>query len=351
MDAAHSQFSPPAASPRTRKSGELSYKFQRLRERLRQAIVSGELSGKLPGERQLAKRYNCNAKTLSKALTDLAAEGLLDRSIGRGTYVKGSAPAEEAIGPWLLLGDGNELEGGLLRHLAQHNPRCQHVVGEPEQRPSFVNQFAGVVDASTGTPDTFLRDLVVRGIPVVVVGREPRTYSVDSVMVDVVHGASRLARELHELGHTRFAAVEAPGHNALTDALRRALARHAGVTVDTVSPSEAAVAVAGGVTALVCDGIEAAETARRSLNAAGIDFPGRVSLTAVGVTTGEPTVTGCFVPLAEVADNVTRLLSDTTPRRPTTLWLAPLYVDRGTSTAPRTSLLSESADARPGLQV
>src|SRR5215211_3802276 len=73
-------------------TGSLSYKFQRLREKLRAAILSGEFQGKLPGERALAQRFNVNAKTLSKALTDLAAEGLLDRSIGRGTYVKGSAP-------------------------------------------------------------------------------------------------------------------------------------------------------------------------------------------------------------------------------------------------------------------
>src|SRR4051812_11189388 len=73
-------------APRARSSKDgLSYKFQRLRERLRTAVASGELSGKLPGERALARRFHVNAKTLSKALTDLAAEGLLDRSIGRGT--------------------------------------------------------------------------------------------------------------------------------------------------------------------------------------------------------------------------------------------------------------------------
>src|ERR1700677_4179927 len=71
----------------------MSYKFQRLREKIRTAISSGELSGKLPGERLLARRFHVNAKTLSKALTDLAAEGILDRSIGRGTYIKGRAPA------------------------------------------------------------------------------------------------------------------------------------------------------------------------------------------------------------------------------------------------------------------
>src|SRR4051812_46210180 len=128
------------SAPRARRAGELSYKFQRLRERLRHAVTSGELTGKLPGERALAKRYNCNAKTLSKALTDLAAEGLLDRSIGRGTYVKGSVPVVDEVGPWLVLGDGGELEGQLVRQFVSHNPRCQLVVGEPQKRPSFVNQ-------------------------------------------------------------------------------------------------------------------------------------------------------------------------------------------------------------------
>jgi len=79
----------------------MSYKFQRLREKLRAAIASGELSGKLPGERALAKRFHVNAKTLSKALTDLAAEGVLDRSIGRGTFVKGSPlPPPRPGGGW-----------------------------------------------------------------------------------------------------------------------------------------------------------------------------------------------------------------------------------------------------------
>src|SRR5947209_13548894 len=89
--------------PLGRQSG-MSYKFQRLREKIREAVESGELVGKLPGERTLARRFHVNAKTLSKALTDLAAEGILDRSIGRGTYVKGSAPAPAVTtGRWLIL--------------------------------------------------------------------------------------------------------------------------------------------------------------------------------------------------------------------------------------------------------
>src|SRR5437868_15436500 len=106
----------------------MSYKFQRLREKLRQAIASGELAGKLPGERTLARRFHVNAKTLSKALTDLAAEGLLDRSIGRGTYVKGQTPIAHArTGRWLIVCDPGREGWTLPRLLTQANAEAQIV--------------------------------------------------------------------------------------------------------------------------------------------------------------------------------------------------------------------------------
>src|SRR3954463_6352382 len=103
----------------------LSYKFQRLREKLRDAVASGELSGKLPGERALARRFNVNAKTLSKALTDLAAEGLLDRSIGRGTYVKGSEPEAVTTGRWLVLCDPGMSDSLVVQKLRAANSEME----------------------------------------------------------------------------------------------------------------------------------------------------------------------------------------------------------------------------------
>lgn len=69
------------------KPTRLSYKFQRLRERIRTAILNGEFQDRLPGERELGKLFNANAKTINKALCDLSGEGLLVRQIGRGTFV------------------------------------------------------------------------------------------------------------------------------------------------------------------------------------------------------------------------------------------------------------------------
>ncbi|HTW93923.1 MAG TPA: GntR family transcriptional regulator, partial [Tepidisphaeraceae bacterium] len=143
----------------------MSYKFQRLRERIRHAVASGELAGKLPGERELARRFHVNAKTLSKALTDLAAEGLLQRSIGRGTFVKGSEPAADAHGPWLLVCDSADNEAQLIASLQKHNSSLQVIQDIATVRPSFLHQFTAVIDISVQTPDFFLRDLIVRNIP------------------------------------------------------------------------------------------------------------------------------------------------------------------------------------------
>src|SRR3954453_20316860 len=132
-----------SAGPKRAGQTGLSYKFQRLREKLRQAVTSGELSGKLPGERALAKRFHVNAKTLSKALTDLAAEGLLDRSTGRVTYVKGTAPTSSAPARWLVLCDdpNDSTIGCLLEEPRRAHPDFHVALSASvaQMRPSFLN--------------------------------------------------------------------------------------------------------------------------------------------------------------------------------------------------------------------
>src|SRR3954452_16951774 len=150
----------------------LSYKFQRLRERIRQAVASGELSGKLPGERQLSRRFRVNAKTLSKALTDLAAEGVLERSIGRGTFVKGSElPATASAERWMLLCDSDQIHSPVVQGILRANPAAQVATDTSAMRPSYINQFKAAIDLSSVTPQSFVRDLVVRGMNVLLVGR------------------------------------------------------------------------------------------------------------------------------------------------------------------------------------
>ena len=323
----------------------MSYKYQRLRERLRQAVANGELAGKLPGERSLAKRFHVNAKTLSKALTDLAAEGLLDRSIGRGTYVKGSAPATMAPARWLVLCDeGDDSVDCMIEHFRRVNPDV-HVSttrAAPEMRPSFLAGFGAVIDVATETPDSFLRDLVVRNLPVVAVNREPRTYSTHAVLADAALGAQLMARDLIIAGHRRLIAVEPPGSTMISHALRQTAARYAPefpATVDVCSPEDmrggagVAAALDYGATAIVCDSARTAHRVKEGLERRGVDVPGQLSLTAVGCVCGGDDACPCsgyFVDCVPVAHAVVGLLRDHPPARPTTLWLTGSFIDRGT---------------------
>jgi hypothetical protein len=335
----------------------MSYKFQRLREKLRLAVASGELTGKLPGERALAKRFHVNAKTLSKALTDLAAEGLLDRSIGRGTYVKGSAPPPSAPARWLVLCDQADDPGMacLLDQLrrAQGDLHVATSASVAGMRPSFLNGFGAVIDLAGDTPDSFLRDLVVRNMPVVAVNREPKTYSTHAVLVDLVLGTQRIARDLLCAGHRRLAVVEAPGSTSVSQTLRQFAGRyHAGgeAVVETFSPGEmesgsgVAALGEGGFTAVVCDSVRTATRVRDALERLGVDVPGKLSLSSVGCLCGGKMAcpsSGYFVDCEPLADAVVKLLRDAPPLRPTTLWLAGDFLDRGTM-GPATALANEN---------
>jgi hypothetical protein len=324
----------------------MSYKYQRLREKLRQAVAGGELSGKLPGERALAKRFHVNAKTLSKALTDLAAEGVLDRSIGRGTYVKGSAPVVPAQARWLVLcdeaGAPHESVSCLLERLKVANPEIQlsSCTSVAEMRPSFLNGFGAVIDAGLATPESFVRDLVVRNLPVVAVNREPKTYSTHAVLVDAALGAARITRDLLLAGHRKLAVVETSGSTTVSHAVRQAAQRYdRDAVVETCSPAEmeqgrgVAAILESGVTAILCDSVPSAHRLKTGLDRQGVEVPAMVSVAAVGCLCGgaeEAPCSGYFVDCVPVAEAVVGLLRDNPPTRPTTLWLAGDFVDRGT---------------------
>ena len=62
-------------------------KYEVIENNLKQAILSHEMTGKIPGERVLAKEYGVSYMTLRKAVDNLVAENYLYRVPARGTYV------------------------------------------------------------------------------------------------------------------------------------------------------------------------------------------------------------------------------------------------------------------------
>jgi hypothetical protein len=318
----------------------LSYKFQRLREKLREGIANGELAGKLPGERSLARRFQVNAKTLSKALTDLAAEGLLDRSIGRGTYVKGSGPMMATGKRWLVICDPEQVDWDIVHLLRAAQPDLETVSDVTPLRPSFLNQFSAVIDLASGTPDAFIRDLVVRNVSVVLVGKEPKIYSTHAVVFDAPLAVAQVCRRLVLGGHRNLAAIESPQFSIVVDSLRLSLPRYAAKTiVHSCQPRDVAVMVEHGVTAFVCRSVESSLEVKAQLDRAGIPVPQRASVVAVGCISGKQPVSGFFIPLAEKADAILHLLKEQQGSRPTTIWLAGQFMDAGTLAPPHGAML------------
>jgi hypothetical protein len=328
---------------RRRRAAGMSYKFQRLRERIRQSVASGELSGKLPGERELARRFHVNAKTLSKALTDLAAEGLLHRSIGRGTFVKGQEPAETgAAGPWLILADP-ATDSGLVEDLKAYNSQVDVVDNTASLRPSFLNQFAAVIDLAQDTPETFIRNLLVRNVAFVSVGRLPRTYSTNAVLLDSALGATMLARNLILAGHRRFIAVEPRNQTSVAESIRNAASRFGNsVSIDSGFPQDVVCSIDYGVTACICDSVENTQQTLSSLTAANISVPAQISVTGIGWTGNQPPCTGYYISLKQKAAAIVDILQSDQSGKPSVLWLNGALVDMQT-TAP----VAQAAELQP----
>jgi Bacterial regulatory proteins, gntR family len=321
----------PLRQRRTR--SELSYKFQRLREKIRQAVASGELAGKLPGERELARHFHVNAKTLSKALTDLAAEGLLSRSIGRGTFVKGcEVEPAVAMGPWLLICDSSAGDCPLVQTLQARNPEARVLTDVGSIRPSFLNQFAAVVDLASSTPEELVRDWVVRNIPLVLVNREPRSLSSNAVLLDSQYLAGRLGRDLMMSGHNRLAVIGTGDCSNVVETIRITAARYAPqVTVKFGTPDEAAGLVEQGVTGLICDSTTAAVLTMDYLHKASIPTPGAASVVAFGLAEDSFPCTGFYVSPGQMADAIVHLLNSSVSGRPSVLWMTGRLVDQKTT--------------------
>ena len=294
----------------------LSYKFQRLRERIRAAIAAGELAGKLPGERSLARQFNVNAKTLSKALTDLAAEGVLERNIGLGTFVRdGTSPTSQV--KVLLLADAITADG-LRAALAERNVEPHVHTPTGDLPPSLVAPFDVVLVASRNVSEDSVRDLIVRGKSVIMLDRMTRPYSTHSLMPNTDAAATLVAMELVTLGHKRLLLIPDDPDGTAEAGVARAVPT---AEVRPVALPDLAAAARDGFTAAMVPGYAAAR-AVADCRQAGLKIPGAFSVMGYGRVTSPPSC-GQFVTDAMYAAAIADLLGGGLPHKPVTLWISP----------------------------
>jgi len=237
----------------------LSYKFQRLREEIRVAILRGEFRHRLPGERVLGRRYGANAKTVNKALCDLTGEGLLVRHIGRGTFV--------AAGRWQ--GGDSRQSYTCLRHLcAPEQPGPAEILarlrddladqGHNLHTPpphadakscsvplrawaartrSSTHGLFGICDAPLdgrvgGLDDKLVMEAHRRQVPIVMLGACALGPKLNAIVPDFVDAGYRLSEHLLRLGCEAVVAVCGGGDGREVDAVlngcRTAATRYGG---------------------------------------------------------------------------------------------------------------------------
>lgn len=87
--------------PKTRRNGSVS---ARLREELRSSVVQkGAPGDRVPSERALARQFGVSPLTISRAMQELQSEGVVERLVGKGTFISQS-PASPSVGE--IKGDG-----------------------------------------------------------------------------------------------------------------------------------------------------------------------------------------------------------------------------------------------------
>src|SRR5215217_2636408 len=70
--------------------------YQQIYEKLRWAILNGEISGgsRIPSSRSLAEQLGVSRMTVINAYDQLFAEGYLEGKVGSGTFVPSALPEE-----------------------------------------------------------------------------------------------------------------------------------------------------------------------------------------------------------------------------------------------------------------
>ena len=235
--------------------------------------------------------------------------------------------------------------------LRASQPDLETVTDVASLRPSFLNQFSAVIDLAKETPDSFIRDLVVRNVSVVLVGKEPKIYSTHAVVFDGPLAVSQIGRKLLLAGHRTLAAVEPPQCSVVSDNLRQTADRFSSnAVVNSCFPQDVPAMVENGVTAFVCHCVNLAAEVKTQLDKAGIPVPRRVSVAAVGSTPDHQPASGIFINRAEKATAIVQLLKDQQSSRPTTIWLAGQFIDRGTLAPPYGEMMLDDQTSEEPLQ-
>ncbi len=235
----------------------LTAKYPEIVSALRHQMAAGkyQVGERIPSENQLALRYGVSRPTAARALHELATDGLVERRVGSGTYVRRTKPAAETDSKTLgLLVQGlgaTEIFDPICTEITRV---CQEegsvVLWGDASRPGdggaevdrlcryYIEQgvdgvFFAPLEAPANRQQENVRIAAAMksvGIAVVLLDRDvldfPGRSEFDLVGIDNFQAGLRITRHLIEVGHRRVCFLSRPHHPSTTD-LRAAGCREA----------------------------------------------------------------------------------------------------------------------------
>ena len=86
-------------------SPESSKRYSEIARTLREEVLAGRFGtdGRMPSEAQLVTRFGVSRPTIARALRSLSGEGLIERRVGSGSFVKSGGTKATARSNWLAL--------------------------------------------------------------------------------------------------------------------------------------------------------------------------------------------------------------------------------------------------------
>jgi len=205
-------------------------KHREVARALRQEVQSGlwQLGERLPGEQDLARRFEVAHMTMRQAVANLVEEGLLTRIAGKGTFVV-QQPGESSSSlrtqrPMALLfpADAQKLDPYYFPEVFQG---FQHVMEEGGYRTAVYSddllEGSPVLDPGAAVACLLFEEAQVQrlerlrdsGFLVLAINRYSGRRSIPSVYIDDAAGVELAVDHLVALGHNRIGFIAGPPTN------------------------------------------------------------------------------------------------------------------------------------------
>lgn len=194
---------------------EITPKYILVENNIRQGIKDKRISGKLPGERILAKELGYSYMTIRRAIDNLVREGLLYKIPTKGTFVAErttSRKKNKTIGYFLdsqiHSGISSPYYSMIFSAIEKHAAKNGYsVVYFSETNDQILNETLPKLDGVIATCFPRIEDniqLIKQQLPVVVIDNSAADKSIPSVLIDNFNAEIESLDYICSLGHKRI---------------------------------------------------------------------------------------------------------------------------------------------------